>query len=203
MKTQNLVCWKIRRQNTWDRNVPHHKTPKILYGVRSGQFAGQSGSGTPQALNQVPSPPGKWNQYLHKAGQQKEAWSALKSPGRWLCSPLTWKLAEHQHQQMMMMIPNHHWLWKRTGAQTAWNLCISTLSPDNGSLISKYNSKCTVIWEEDFGPLSNSSVIVLSCSPLLKNLPHILEKALFDNPAEQPASLTMTFCVFGSADQFI
>ncbi len=29
---------------------------------------------------QVPSPAGKWNQHLHKACQQKEAWSALKSP---------------------------------------------------------------------------------------------------------------------------
>ncbi len=34
---------------------------------------------------QVPSPAGKWNQHLHKACQQKEAWSALKFPGRWLC----------------------------------------------------------------------------------------------------------------------
>ncbi len=33
---------------------------------------------------QVPSPAGKWNQHLHKAGQQKEAWSAIKFPGRWL-----------------------------------------------------------------------------------------------------------------------
>ncbi len=33
---------------------------------------------------QVSSPAGKWNQHLHKACQQKEAWSALKCPGRWL-----------------------------------------------------------------------------------------------------------------------
>ncbi len=32
----------------------------------------------------MPSPAGKWNQHLHKACQQKEAWSALKFPGRWL-----------------------------------------------------------------------------------------------------------------------
>ncbi len=35
-------------------------------------------------FRQVPSPAGKWNQHLHKACQQKEAWSALKFPGRWL-----------------------------------------------------------------------------------------------------------------------
>ncbi len=33
---------------------------------------------------QMPSPAGKWSQHLHKACQQKEAWSALKFPGRWL-----------------------------------------------------------------------------------------------------------------------
>ncbi len=33
---------------------------------------------------QVPSPAGKLNQHLHKACQQKEAWSALKFSGRWM-----------------------------------------------------------------------------------------------------------------------
>ncbi len=33
-------------------------------------------------FGQVPSPAGKLNQHLHKACQQKEAWSALKCPGR-------------------------------------------------------------------------------------------------------------------------
>ncbi len=32
----------------------------------------------------MPSLAGKWNQHLHKACQQKEAWSALTFPGRWL-----------------------------------------------------------------------------------------------------------------------
>ncbi len=61
---------------------------------RSGEFAGQSSTVTPWSLNQLlylwqcgqePSPAGKWNQHLHKACQQKEAWRALKFPGRWLC----------------------------------------------------------------------------------------------------------------------
>ncbi len=58
--------------------------------------------------------------------------------------------------------PNHHWLWKRhTGLQAIWILCLSTLPPDSGTLISKLNAKCTFIWKEDFGPLSNSKVIFL------------------------------------------
>ncbi len=50
--------------------------------------------------------------------------------------------------------PNHHWLWKlHTGLQATWNLCLSTLPPDSGTLISKWNAKFTFIWKEDFGPL--------------------------------------------------
>ncbi len=58
--------------------------------------------------------------------------------------------------------PNHHWLWKlQTGLQAALILCLSTLPPDSGTLISKWNAKCTFIWKEDFGPLSNSPVLFL------------------------------------------
>ncbi len=49
---------------------------------------------------QVPSPAGKWNQHLHKACQQKEAWSALKFPGRWLRWLWTSENTVDQHQQM-------------------------------------------------------------------------------------------------------
>ncbi len=48
----------------------------------------------------VPSPAGKWNQHLHKAYQQKEAWSALKCPGRWLRWLWTSENTVDQHQQM-------------------------------------------------------------------------------------------------------
>ncbi len=51
--------------------------------------------------------------------------------------------------------PNHHWLWKlHTGLQATWILSLSTLPPDSGTLISKWNAKFTFIWKEDFGPLS-------------------------------------------------
>ncbi len=35
-----------------------------------------------------------------------------------------------------------------------------SLPPDSGTLISKLNAKCTLIWKEDFGPLSNSPVLL-------------------------------------------
>ncbi len=39
--------------------------------------------------------------------------------------------------------------------------CLSTLPPDSGTLVYKLNAKCTFIWKEDFGPLSNSPVLLL------------------------------------------
>ncbi len=58
--------------------------------------------------------------------------------------------------------PNHHWLWKlHTRLQATWILCLSTLPPDSGTLISKLNAKFAFIWKEHFGPLSNSPVIFL------------------------------------------
>ncbi len=45
--------------------------------------------------------------------------------------------------------PNHHWLWKlHTELQATWILCLSTLPPDSGTLISKF-AKFTLIWKED------------------------------------------------------
>ncbi len=40
-------------------------------------------------------------------------------------------------------------------------MCLSTLPPDSGTLISKWNAQCTFIWKEDFGALSNSPVLFL------------------------------------------
>ncbi len=63
----------------------------------------------------------------------------------------------------MTLHPNHHWLWKlHTGLQATWILCLSTLPPDSGTLIYKLNTKFTFIWKEDFGPLSNSPVLLLT-----------------------------------------
>jgi len=83
-------------------------------GFRSGEFV------TPWSLNQllVPlavCPAGKWNQHLHKACQQKEAWSALKVPGRWLRWLWTSDNTVDQHQQMTwkpkssLTVETSHW----------------------------------------------------------------------------------------------
>ncbi len=48
-----------------------------------------------------------------------------------------------------------------TGLQATWILCLSTLPPYSGTLISKWNAKFTFIWKEDFGSLSNSPVLFL------------------------------------------
>ncbi len=77
-------------------------------GFRSGEFAGQSSTVTHGhwtsfwylwQCGQVPSPAGKWNKDLHKACQQKEAWSALICPGRCLCWLWTSENTVDQHQQ--------------------------------------------------------------------------------------------------------
>ncbi len=109
----------------------------------------------------MPSPAWKWNQHLHKACQQKEAWSALKFPGRWLQLTLyLWKHsgptpADNTAAQIITDCGNFTLGFKQLGFGA------STLSPDPGTLISKWNAKFTFIWKEDFGPLSNSPVICL------------------------------------------
>ncbi len=100
--------------------IPH----RFSMGFRSGEFAGQSSTVTPWSLNQlwylwqcgqVPSPAGKWNQHLHKACQQKEAWRALKFPGRWLRWLWTSENKVDQHQQMTwqpkssLTVETSHW----------------------------------------------------------------------------------------------
>ncbi len=108
----------------------------------------------------MPSPAGKWNQHLHKACQQKEAWSALKCPGS--CVDCGLQKTQRTNTSRWHGSPNHHWLWKlHTGLQVTWILCLSSLPPDSGILIYKLNAKFTFIWKEDFGPLSISPVLFL------------------------------------------
>ncbi len=110
---------------------------------------------------QVPSPAGKVNQHLHKACQQKKAWSAPKSPDRWLHWLWTSENTVDQHQQTSL----HPQIITDCGNFTLdfnqHGFCLSTLPPDSGTLISKWNAKFKLIWKEDFGPLSNSPVIFL------------------------------------------
>ncbi len=119
---------------------------RFSMGFRSGEFAGQSSTVTPcywtsfwylWQCGQVPSPAGKWNQHLHKACQQKEAWSALKCPGR-CCIDCGLQKTQWTNTSRWHGSPNHHWLWKlHTGPQATWAMSFSTLPPDSGTLISK------------------------------------------------------------------
>ncbi len=90
----------------------------------SGEFDGQSSTVTHGhwtsfwylwRCRQVPSPAGKWNPHLHKACQQKEAWSALKCPGRCLRWLWTTENTVDRHQQMTqppkssLTVETSHW----------------------------------------------------------------------------------------------
>ncbi len=57
--------------------------------------------------------------------------------------------------------PNHYWLQKvHSGLQAAWILPLQSFSRLQ-TLISKWKAKFTLIWKEDFEPLSNSPVLFL------------------------------------------
>ncbi len=88
------VCWPIKHSNT---------------------MVVEPAFGTFGSVGRWPSPAGKWNQHLHKACQQKEAWSAQKFPGRWLHWLWTSENTVDQHQQMTwqpkssLTVVTSHW----------------------------------------------------------------------------------------------
>ncbi len=77
-----------------------------------------------------------WNQYLHKACQQKEAWSALKCPGRWLCWLWTSESTVDQHQQMT---------WQPKSSQT-----VETSHWTSSNMDSVPHHSSSRLWELDF-----------------------------------------------------
>ncbi len=93
----------------------------------------------------------------------------------------------------MTLHPNHHRLCKlNTGLQATWAMSFSTLPPDSGTLVSKWNTKLSLIWKEDFGPLGNSPVLLLlaQVSPLTTTVSKFLDTSVcgaFD--ALTPASV--------------
>ncbi len=84
----------------------------------------------------MPSPAGKWNQDLHKACQQKEAWSALKFPGRWLRWLWTSENTMDQHQQM---------IWQPKSSQTVETSHWTSSNMDSVPLQSSSR-----LWDLDF-----------------------------------------------------
>ncbi len=107
-------------------------------------------------------------------------------------------------------------------------MSFSTLPPDSMTLVSKWNTKLALIWKEDFGPLSNSPVLLLlspgktplmttvdkfldtsvcggswclvpSLSPFLVKFTQILESILLDNPHK--AADLLVCCAYFSSTQ--
>ncbi len=173
---------------------------------------------------QVPNPAGKWNQLFLKAGQQKEAWSAPKCIGKW-CSDIGFQKTQWTNTSRWHCNPIHHRLWKlNTGLLATWAMSFSTLPPDSRTLVSKWNTKFSLIWKEDFGPLGNIPVLLLlspvktplmttvaklfdtsvcggswclepSLSPFLVKFTQILESILLDYP-HKAAVLSVGLCIF-------
>ncbi len=113
-------------------------------GFRSGEFSCQSSTPTPWSINQlqVVVLQNVLVNECSNVGFQKTQWT---DTSRWHC------------------IPNHHRLWKlNTGLQVTWAMSFSTLPPDSRTLVSKWNTKLALIWKEDYGPLGNSPVLLLS-----------------------------------------
>ncbi len=105
--------------------IPHRFSMEF----RSGEFAGQSSTVTPWSLNQLLVPLAVWagakscwkmNKHLHKACQQKEAWSALKCPDKWL--RWLWTPADDMAAQIITDCGNVTLDFKQQG------LCASPLS---------------------------------------------------------------------------
>ncbi len=108
-------------------------------------------------------------------------------------------------------------------------MSFSTLPPDSRTLASKLNTKLSLIWKEDFGPLGNSPVLLLlspgktplmttvakfldasvcggslcldpSLSPLLVKFTQILESVLLNNPHK--AAVLSVGCAYFSSKLF-
>ncbi len=160
--------------------MPH----RFSMGFRSGEFAGQSSTPTPWPLNQLLVPLAVWAgaKFCWKM-KSASPWS-LSAEGSIKCSKFSWWLQKTQwtNNSRWHGSPNHHWLWKlHTGFQATWILCLSSLPPDSGTLISKLNATFPFIWKEDFGPLSNSPVLFL-LSPGKMLLTMFLFQKWLDSP---------------------
>ncbi len=135
-------------------HFPLDNTP-LSMGFRSGEFAGQSSTPTPWSFNQL----------LVLLAVWADAKSCWKMKGSMKCPP-----------------PNHHRLWKlNTGLQATWAMSFSILPPDSRTLVSKLNTKLALIWKEDFGPLSNSPVLLLLSpgkTPLMTTVPKFLDTSM-------------------------
>ncbi len=97
------------------------------------------------------------------------------------CSDIGFQKTQWTNTSRWHCTPNHHRLWKlNTGLQVTWAISFSTLSPDSRTLVSKWNTKLALIWKEDFGPLGNSPVLLLSPgkTPLMTTVAKFLDTSV-------------------------
>ncbi len=140
-------------------------------GFRSGMFAGQSSTVISWSTNQLEVVLAVCSGA--KVLLEKEISISIKLVSRWKHKVLhnllvdgcidcgldktQWTNTSRRHGT-----PNHHWL-SETSHWTSSNLYSVSLHSSSRlwTLISKWNAKFTLIWKEDFGPLSNSPGIFL------------------------------------------
>ncbi len=97
------------------------------------------------------------------------------------CSDVGFQKTQWTNTSRWHYTPNHHRLWKlNTGLQATWAMSFSTLPPDSSTLVSKWNTKLALIWKEDFGPLGNSPVLLLSPgkTPLMTTVAKFLDTSV-------------------------
>ncbi len=140
--------------------IPH----RFSMGFRSGEFAGQSSTPTPWSFNQFLVLLAVWagakSCWKMKSASLK-SWSAENFLVNG-CSDVGFQKTQWTNTNRWHCTPNHHRLWKlNTGLHATWAMSFSTLPPDSRTLVSKWNTKLVLIWKKDFGPLGNSSVLLL------------------------------------------
>ncbi len=210
-------------------------------GFRSGEFAGRSSTPTfcHQSFNQLLVLLAVWagakSCWKMKSASFKKLVSRRKHEvfQHFLvngCSDVGFQKTQWTNTSRWHCTPNHHRLWKlNTGLQATWVMSFSTLPPDSRTLVSKLNTKLALIWKEDFGPLGNSPVLLLSpgktplmttvakfldtsvcggswcldpsLSPFLVKFTQILESVLLDNPHK--AAVLSVGCAYFSSTLFL
>ncbi len=167
-------CWAFSSSGLLDRlflifllKISH----RFQMGFRSDMLAGQLSTVISWWANHLDVVLAVWAGA--KVLLEKEISISIKLVGRWKHNVLQnllvdgcvdfgldktqWTNTSRRH-----CTPNHHRLWKlHTGLQATWIQFLSTLPPDSGTMIYKWNAKFAFIWKEDFGPLSNSPVVFL------------------------------------------
>ncbi len=85
--------------------------------------------------------------------------------------------------------------------------CASTLPPDSGTLISKWNAKFTFTGKEDFGPLSNTPVLFLLSPGKILPVNFAFNKLWYSTPRTAPPfsndPLWLTLFVEGVNDRLL